>query len=286
MLVRYAMGERSGQWEHAYTQRFPQIPQPFTLVSFGDYRCDADYFTEREGMDQFLMLYTVSGTGKLQYGQHTALLQPGQFAVIHCQQYQHYRTHTPEGWHFFWIHFRSSVAEPLVEALHTPALQVVSLAQGVFEEHFTRLQTLVEKVSLCAETEISLQLHTLLHMALQQKEQAQDGGAQHHRQDIEQVKAYIRAHFMQPLTTEQLAAVASISPYYFIRLFKQYTGVTPHHYLLITRIEAAKRLLWENDAQVADIAEQTGFGDAKNLIAQFKRLTGYTPMQFRKTQGI
>jgi len=94
------------------------------------------------------------------------------------------------------------------------------------------------------------------------------------------VTEYINAHLHEELKLTEIAAIAQISPYHFLRLFKQSMGVTPHQYILQSRIEQAKYLLQSSDLSIADIALRVGFCDQSHLTRCFKRILGLTPKQF------
>ncbi len=70
-----------------------------------------------------------------------------------------------------------------------------------------------------------------------------------------------------------------MSPYYFLRLFKQSMGITPHQYILQRRIEKAKFLLQHGES-IAEIAIKVGFCDQSHLTQYFKRIVGVTPKKF------
>jgi AraC family transcriptional regulator len=93
---------------------------------------------------------------------------------------------------------------------------------------------------------------------------------------------YIKAHLHQDLTLAELSPIVQISPYHFLRLFKQSVGVTPHQYILQCRIDRAKYLLQSSDQSLAAIALMTGFCDQSHLTRCFKRILGVTPKQFRQ----
>lgn len=96
------------------------------------------------------------------------------------------------------------------------------------------------------------------------------------------VTDYIHEHLQQDLSLKEVAAIAQISQYHFLRLFKQKTGITLHQYILQRRIERAKELLQHSQLSVADIALRVGFCDQSHLTHSFKRIVGMPPKQFLK----
>lgn len=96
---------------------------------------------------------------------------------------------------------------------------------------------------------------------------------------LQQVKEYINANLHQDLKLIDLAAIVQTSPYHFLRLFKQSLGVTPHQYILQSRIEQAKYLLQHSELSIAEIAARVGFCDQSHLTRYFKRIVGVTPKQ-------
>ncbi len=96
---------------------------------------------------------------------------------------------------------------------------------------------------------------------------------------LQQVREYINEHLHQDIKLIELAAIAQMSPYHFLRLFKQSMGVTPHQYILQRRIEKAKCLLQHGELSIADVAARVGFCDQSHFTRYFKRIVGVTPKQ-------
>ncbi|HET7564097.1 MAG TPA: AraC family transcriptional regulator [Gemmatimonadaceae bacterium] len=85
-------------------------------------------------------------------------------------------------------------------------------------------------------------------------------------------------------TLARLASDAGQSPFHYLRTFRQFTGVTPHQFVLRARLrEAALRLL-AGDARVIEIAFASGFGDVSNFNAAFRAEFGMSPRVYR-TRG-
>lgn len=97
---------------------------------------------------------------------------------------------------------------------------------------------------------------------------------------LQQITEYINEHLHEEVKLIELAAIAQISPYHFLRLFKQSMGITPHQYILQRRIDKAKYLLHQSELSIAEIAFRVGFCDQSHFTRCFKRLMGMTPKQF------
>jgi AraC-like DNA-binding protein len=81
---------------------------------------------------------------------------------------------------------------------------------------------------------------------------------------------------------EQAAKQAGLSPFHFLRLFSSVLGVTPHQYLVRSRLRHAARLLADDDIAVTDVAYDVGFGDLSNFVRTFHRAAGVSPTKFRQ----
>jgi AraC-like DNA-binding protein len=93
---------------------------------------------------------------------------------------------------------------------------------------------------------------------------------------------WIDANSHRQLDLEQAAGQADISPFHFLRLFSSVLGVTPHQYLVRSRLRHAARLLADDNISVTDVAYDVGFGDLSNFVRTFHRAAGVSPRKFRE----
>ena len=93
---------------------------------------------------------------------------------------------------------------------------------------------------------------------------------------------WIDAHSHRPIDLEHAAAQAGTSPFHFLRLFSSVLGVTPHQYLVRSRLRHAARLLADDERSVTDVAYDVGFGDLSNFVRTFHRAAGVSPRRFRE----
>lgn len=93
---------------------------------------------------------------------------------------------------------------------------------------------------------------------------------------------WIDAHSHRAITLEDAAGQAGISPFHFLRLFSEVLGVTPHQYLVRSRLRHAARRLADDDSTITDIAYDVGFADLSNFVRTFRRAAGTSPLKFRQ----
>lgn len=93
---------------------------------------------------------------------------------------------------------------------------------------------------------------------------------------------WIDANSHHEIDLERATAEAGISPFHFLRLFASVLGVTPHQYLVRSRLRHAARLLADDDRPVTEIAYDVGFGDLSNFVRTFHRAAGVSPRRFRE----
>ena len=91
----------------------------------------------------------------------------------------------------------------------------------------------------------------------------------------------IEASAHEPWTLTRLASDAAMSPYHFLHTFRRVTGITPHQYVLRTRLHRAALRLRQSEDQVAAIAFDAGFKDLATFNRRFRRLMGATPGEYR-----
>lgn len=84
------------------------------------------------------------------------------------------------------------------------------------------------------------------------------------------------------LDLDHAARAAGLSAYHFLRLFSAVLGVTPHQYLVRSRLRRAARLLADEERRISDIAFDAGFGDLSNFVRTFRRAAGVTPRAYRR----
>ena len=101
---------------------------------------------------------------------------------------------------------------------------------------------------------------------------------------IQKALMYIHRHFREPLTLEDISAVACLSPNYFCQLFHKTTGMPVTRYLNNLRAKYAYNLLVTEARSITDVCFESGFGSLASFSRAFRECYHTTPLKIRKAE--
>lgn len=102
---------------------------------------------------------------------------------------------------------------------------------------------------------------------------------------VRMAKQYIRNHYQEQITLEDVSEYVGLTPAYFSVMFKKETEIGFAKYLINERIEGAKDLLRESSLSVSDICRKVGYNDTKHFTRLFEKNVGVKPAVYRKLYG-
>lgn len=276
---------------HDWTEdsvRMLATPSSFAKASLyyiqeaGHFRTMTSYFTERENLDSYLIVYTTKGTGYLTYGDTNYTVTPNQLFFIDCRKYQYYKTDPEDLWGMMWIHFNGSSSPAYYERFADTGTPIISIPDE------SRIPDLMREIVVLHEhktiqTELScsrliVDLLTELLLSVQYREISGPGIPDFVR---EVMKHYDR-HYPQRLTLDDISSTFAVDKYHLSKEFKKYTGFSPNEYLINTRITRAKELLRFTDMPIAEIATAVGVDNVSHFINLFRSREVLTPLVYRK----
>lgn len=99
---------------------------------------------------------------------------------------------------------------------------------------------------------------------------------------LRRARDHIDRHYAEPIDLTSLAAIAGLSKYHFLRLFRATYGRTPAAYLSERRVERAQDLLRSTNLTVTEVCFAVGFASLGSFSSRFTAVTGETPRDFQK----
>jgi AraC-like DNA-binding protein len=161
---------------------------------------------------------------------------------------------------------------------HNPVLSKLKDA----EQFFQKLEQEIFKQEVAYATRVNQILDELL-VTIARKLMHQDNAQRDFPQTFVKLEQALRKDLSHPWTVEEMAGLVGLGTTAFTEKAKSYTGFSPLNYLITMRIsEATKLLKGQQKLSVTDIALDTGFYSSQHFATTFKKLTGYTPSQFKK----
>lgn len=111
---------------------------------------------------------------------------------------------------------------------------------------------------------------------------AADGARMRRNQRIKEILSYIREHFTEKITLDEIAKHLHLSTNECCRFFKKNMNCTLFEYITEYRLSKSMELLEHTDLPVSQIAYESGFGSSSYFIEKFRKNVGMTPAAFRK----
>lgn len=187
----------------------------------------------------------------------------------------------------YWIHF-TGVGVPEL-------LQECKLYEGRFftVKRTDRLEAIFLKIfnemysdQKCKQVKLNSYMLDMLSEISRTFGVAVSSKSTHNEERLAPAINIINAKYKDDISLEQLAKACYMSKYYFIKLFKTYTGHTPHEYLTSVRIDNAKEMLCSTNIKISGIAEAVGIPDQNHFTKIFKSRTGSTPIAYRQKHSL
>jgi AraC family transcriptional regulator len=149
---------------------------------------------------------------------------------------------------------------------------------------FAMLEALGSAASPHEREELALRLVERVIAALGQSRRPPAAPTGREARRVVEAIRFIESDAARPISLADLAAVAGMSKYHFLRVFRRLAGVTPHQYLISMRMRRAALGLAASRRPVLEIALDSGFGDLSTFNRTFRAAFGLTPTQYRASR--
>lgn len=257
------------------------------VSEIGHFDAGRNFFTDRAGKPEYFILYTVSGCGVLRHQGQKLILSRHEAVLIYCEEHQFYGTISEENWDHYWVHFNGTGAENYYNLINADGIASVHIDdQDACIENFEGIMCNSGALDMRQSVMSSMHVTNLLTMIAMGKYDARSfPPLTEHEGALNRAIEYIKDNYSANVALKDLVEVANMSTSYFTKLFRQYTGMTPHEYLINYRVNQAKKALRRTTEPVAQVATRVGFQDVCNFTRTFRRITGTTPRDFRRMGG-
>lgn len=251
-------------------------------IAVGHFYYEPSYYLQRNKYDSFLLMHVVSGTLTGVFEGRAFTAEKDMCVFLDCYRPQEYGNQSDEPLDVVWIHFDGPLARDYYELI-TAKYGNTLIPSNIYPimQNMKKILSLFRDSAPIREAVISAYLTQMMTELLNTGARSEAAFDSSHPRIVENSLAYINEHFGEPLSLDDLAKAANLSPYYFTRVFSAETGFTPHQYLIATRLNSAKFLLQSPHMSVKEIAFQCGFNSESSFCSTFKKWEHMTPGDFR-----
>jgi len=193
-----------------------------------------------------------------------------------------YKPDPKSGWEEYWIGFRGSYPDELMnKGLFSPSQPVVST--GLNDSLLIQIRRILDEVRSGSPgyhqviSGITLQILGLVHALCARTSMVDDEDVL----AVEKAKFYFRENLELPLDIKELMRQLPMSYSKFRKLFKEVTGEAPHQYHLNLRLDKARELLSTTNLNVSEVAYNLGFDSVFYFSKLFKNKNGVSPKSYR-----
>lgn len=218
-----------------------------------------------------------SGVERFRYGGADHLAPPDSLVLMNPDALHTGRAETAGGWRYRMIY----IDQPVLEAVRGERDWWFDAAVACDAPRARAVSGLLERLWHAAAPLAFDSLLLQLLQTLRPHAQVPRLPAPEGRPRFGAVIDYLHAHLAERITLEQLANVAGLSPFHFLRRFRDVHHATPQQLLMALRLERAKRLLAQGRAP-ATVAAETGLADQAHLTRAFAWRYGVTPARYQR----
>ncbi|MDE7244877.1 MAG: AraC family transcriptional regulator [Oscillospiraceae bacterium] len=236
------------------------------------------------GRLDFQMLYIASGKAQFYFRGVERMVPAGHMVIYRPKEEQKYRYYGADQTEVYWVHFTGNNVRNIMRQYGIADSDQV-IFTGTSLEYKRLFTQMIQEMQLRRENYeeflvlLLRQLFILLHRQMQQRPKAKSGFLE---KEIQQALQYFQEHYNSDISIDAYASSRGMSTSWFIRSFKEITGVTPMRYILTTRITNAQSLLEDTDYNIAEISRIVGYEDQMYFSRLFKKQNGVSPSEFRR----
>lgn len=245
--------------------------------------------------DEYLICAQLQGSESFEISGKLQQFDPGDLVLINPQQVHTGNAEGHDDLEYLSLyvdpHYVRTLARSLQAAAELPEFTVIRAAdQWPLIEHLRRLHALVRDEGDADAAELQAALEAVVRPALEQfsnlrQPMLRSTNRVTHRKiakAMEHIRGLDSSVNPTSLSLDELAEIAGLSKYHFLRQFSQTVGITPGAYLRTLRLCHAARKLRTSAQPILDIALSVGFADHPSFSRAFARHMGMTPSEYQK----
>ncbi|MED5018534.1 AraC family transcriptional regulator [Paenibacillus chibensis] len=268
----------------------PQMPYFCFPESVGIYQNDPEHSVSRKAgaMNNFNIHYVAAGKGYVEIDNVIHELRSGEAVLYFPMQQQRYYSSEDDPWDVRWFHFYGSgLQHYLVDRGFNASLLWTVRQKDVFEQAHEALLQEAEEYRMLRPIQLSTLTYALISVFVEQASPLTGSKFTTSNSRILELLPVMQQEAVKPFRLEDWSEKLGVSSYYFCKLFRSVTEMTPMEFITRCRLQAAKQWLLERtETSVGRIAEEAGYPSVSYFNKRFMEHEGMTPTAYRQLYGV
>ncbi|WP_160685947.1 helix-turn-helix domain-containing protein [Clostridium sp. C2-6-12] len=238
---------------------------------------------EKNEFNYFNLHVVISGKGYLKANNHVNVLQPGDSFLYFPSEEQHYYSDKENPWEVVWVHFRGSYLNEffIEKGFHLSNVWTLKLWNNI-KINIINLLEEAENSGILHQSTLSTLTYGIISEFLSQAEALTINKGDIYNK-IVTILPKMRELSSKPFNLKYWADELNISTFYFCKMFKKTTGMSPTNFIMLCRLQKSKQLLTEkSELTVKQIALECGYPSISYFGKIFLENEGLTPAEYRK----
>lgn len=238
---------------------------------------------EKNEFDYFNLHVVISGKGYLKSNNHVHMLQQGDSFLYFPSEEQYYYSDKGDPWEIVWVHFRGSYLKEffIEKGFHLSNVWTLKLWNNIKICIFNLLKE-AENSGILHQSTLSTLTYGIISEFLSQAEALTVNKGDIYNKVVS-ILPKMRELSSKPFDLKYWADELNISTFYFCKMFKKTTGMSPTNFIMLCRLQKSKQLLTEkSEWTVKRIALECGYPSISYFGKIFLENEGLTPAEYRK----
>ena len=263
--------------ENKIKNSLPVDEYPFWITQCGTTFPDSNYHEIRLDSGVSCIEYIISGSGIINSNKKTFIVSKGDSYMLQEGHEHNYYSDPDQPFQKIWFNFRGVLSREIIK--------IYGLEDTVLFKNVNTMPFIEEIHNICRNSkdpevikaEASCVFLKIIQFLAKNQQRITTNS-----NSVDMIRYYIDCNITKNIKISDISDITHYTPQHIIRIFKQKYGITPHQYIIDSKIRISMPMLQVTDKSIEEISNELNFSDPHHFSYLFEKKTGMRPLTYRK----